>query len=198
MRTKWLAVLLIGGLLACGVSWQAAVNADLQADRSAAPTTEAKSDVEMETDCWGGWLGDKVFAKRIAGTYFIEFELYTGTLYGIVQTNADGAVWHHDQSDFGLAGFSDLNSPVMGSWKRTGRRQVTTARLGLIFDNPHETLPTLVARVRDVVDWDEGWDTASGLAFRRVYDLSLGEDPLDPEDGTPLETVPVTLTRIVP
>ena len=133
-----------------------------------------------------------------AGTYEIEFELYTGTLYAIVQMHADGTLWSCDQSDFGLAGYSDLNSPLMGSWTRTGPRQATTARLCFCFDNPHVTMPTRVLRAEDVINWDVGWDTGSGFSIRRMYDLSAGEDPLDPEDGTPLDEAPWTMRRIVP
>jgi hypothetical protein len=195
MRAKWLAVLLVGGLVAGGAWWQAAVNADPQAAWSEEPTTQAKGDVEMEQDCF---LSDYRFARRIAGTYLAEFEFYGGSLYAIAQCHADGTCWHTDQSDFGLAGLTELNSPLMGSWKRTGPRQATTVRLCLFFDNPHVTLPTIILRSQDVMDWDENWDTVSGYTIRRLYDVSLGEDPLDPEDGTPAGEAPWTMRRVVP
>ncbi len=143
-------------------------------------------------DCRGVAAG-----HPFAGSFLAEFG---GALEGVqclVQMHADGTIWHIDQGDFGHSPFLRLDSAQVGSWRRTGPFQTTHVTLFLNFDL--DGTPTTVTRVNNVADWEVGFDAASGLATLREYDVSLGEDPLDPEQGTPVPVeVPWTFRRIVP
>jgi hypothetical protein len=176
MRKISLAVVVLGACLAWSLS----------------PDTPAIGDGGMTAG--GGPAGQTPFA----GTFLAVFG---GPLEGvrcIVQIHADGTLWHIDQSDYGLGGALDLDSPQVGSWRRTGPFQTTAVTLFFNFDNPSGA-PTTVSRATNVADWDVGYNTASGVATLRLYDLSAGEDPLDPEQGTPVPfEIPWTMRRLVP
>jgi hypothetical protein len=132
----------------------------------------------------GGPAGQTPFA----GTFFAEM---SPTWKGIVQIHADGTVWSCDQSDVGSTSF---NSPAMGSWTRTGPRQATYLMLFFAYDGNGE--PIAYVTMTSVVDWDVGFDTASGVITQRRYELD--EDPLDPNQGTYEGEVPFTARRLVP
>lgn len=123
-----------------------------------------------------------------AGTFLAEM---SPTWKGIVQIHADGTLWTCDQSDVGSV---SQNSPSMGSWKRTGPRQATYVTLFFDYDGNGD--PTAYVTMTSVVDWEVGFNTASGVITQRRYELY--EDPLDPEQGTPAGEVPFTARRIVP
>ena len=101
-------------------------------------------------------------------------------------------------TDFGLGGVFSLNTTALGSWKRTGPRQITDVRLHLVFDNPGG-VPTSVVRTTSVTNFGRHFNTGTGLANQRTYDLAAGEDPLDPNQGTPDPTsIPYTFGRLIP
>ncbi len=74
MRKYWLALLLIGGLLACGVSWQGSASAEPSGDFGVTMDPQEAAEVALsasEERC--GWLSNYFFAKKAAGTYLITF-----------------------------------------------------------------------------------------------------------------------------
>ena len=123
-----------------------------------------------------------------AGTFLLEG---SPTWHILVQIHADGTIWSTDQTDFGGA---NVSSPSLGSWRRTGPRQATYVALVFQYDSNGE--PSAYYTLTSVVDWDVGFDTASGVTHQRDYELD--EDPLDPDQGTPVGVVPWTARRIVP
>jgi len=175
MRKYWLAVLLIGGLLAWGLSWET-------------PATADPSDYAMESDHgWGEGWGDTGFAKKIAGTYlttffFIDPEGEPNAAGSALMTiHSDGTFWTWSENAYGGVGVEPRrhDSPSIGTWERTG--QDTIRGHGIIFAKNEETRAwSFIARQELVVDFSDEYNDVD-IALETSIVLPSGED-LD-EDG---------------
>ena len=146
----------------------------------------------------GGEASHSAGQTPFIGTFLIEMEIAgLPPLLVLSQVHADGTALIIDQSDAGYGGFLDLDSPQLGSWKRTGPFQATIVTLFFNFDNPGG-LPATVTRVTHVCNFDVGFDTGEGVSTLRLYDVSAGEDPLDPNQGIFDSEIPWTMRRLVP
>ena len=145
------------------------------------------------TLCAGLWLvqpqpaNAQVFAgsglQQFAGTAWLVFEIQgLGPLPAIATLHADGTLLVVDGSDDGLGG-ATANSAALGVVKRTGPRQITGRTVFLAFDGG---IPVAAVVVDSVSDYNEDFSAGTGVAEQRVYDLTLGENPLDPNQGTPI------------
>ena len=151
-----------------------------------------------ESALLGGADGGPAGQTPFAGTFLAEIDFGPlGMLPAVFQIHADGTGWSTDASDQGVGGILDLDSPHLASWTRTGPFETRIVGLFLNFDSASGA-PTTVTRITHVLDWDVGFDTVSAVATLRLYDTSMGEDPLDPEGGTPGPIVPWTARRLVP
>jgi hypothetical protein len=135
------------------------------------------------------------FRNQGVGTYYGLFDLGGGVfLPFMANTTIDGTVTTADGTDGGLTGTS--NSGGVGRWRRTGPRETTTETLYLGFDS--ETgVPTTATRATGVIQFDTvRLENGSGVNTTRTYDLSLGEDPMNPEGGNVTGAFPFTVSKI--
>ena len=133
--------------------------------------------------------------NAISGTFLVQFTLPVGTLLALAQTHPDGTTTFVDQTDFGLGGLTaGPNSESYGVWEVSGPRQTTGVFLFFAYDPAG--IPTTVDRVTVVTDWDAGFNNGTGMTTQRSYNPALGEDPLDPTQGTPVPGAPFTARRL--
>ena len=132
------------------------------------------------------------------GTYLIEFKVGSFSLLAVATIHADGTWTMSDQTDFGgIPGFESVSAPWRGFWEFTGRNQTTFRGLALNFGS--DGFPTTVNRLTGVVTWTHGFDEGEAVTSQRIY--SPGEDPLDPDAGTPagppLDALAGTIRKMV-
>ncbi len=121
--------------------------------------------------------------QQFAGTAWVVFEIPgLGPLPAIATLHADGTLLVVDGSDEGLGG-ATANSAALGVVKRTGPRQITGRTVFLAFDGG---IPVAAVVVDSVSDYNADLSAGTGVAQQRVYDLTIGENPLDPKQGTPI------------
>ena len=154
----------------------------------------------------GAWLISPAFSRAQAkpgkgqptGTYLVKFVVGPLSLLGVGSVHTDGTWTMSDQSDFGgVPGLESLQTPWHGIWKVTGPNQTTIT--GLSFSFGSGGVPTRVNRITGVVDWSPGFKTGNGVTSQRFY--ALGQDPLDPNGGTPapppLNALPISIHKMV-
>ncbi len=136
--------------------------------------------------------------KGPTGTYLVEFRVGAFTLLAVATLHPDGTWTMSDQTDFGgIPGFDSVSTPWRGIWESTGKRETTFNGLALNFGD--DGFPTGVQRITAVVDWEKGFRSGEAVTSQRTY--AAGEDPLDPDAGTPegppLNALPATLRKMV-
>ena len=121
----------------------------------------------------------------MAGTYYGLFDLGGGVyLPFIANVGADGTFVTADGTDEGLGGFTKSDSPAIGRWTRTGATQGTGETIAIGYDSATGQ-PTSVTRETAVVNFNSTqFQLGAGTNTTRFYDLTLGDDPLDPDGGT--------------
>ena len=129
------------------------------------------------------------------GTYYGVFDLGGGFFLPFVgNASRDGTLTTVDGTDAGLGDVS--NSTSVGRWSRTGHTQITSQTMYLGYD-PVTSLPITVTRATGVADFDSArLESGTGVNTTRTYDLTLGEDPLDPDGGTITGVFPFTVQMV--
>jgi hypothetical protein len=104
--------------------------------------------------------------------------------------SADGGVVATDTDDYGFDILQDFHGPKHGSWKRTGRREITLSiyEFGYSVLGPKGYTPVVVYKLTFVVRFDDK-DLAGGsgtVSYKAHYlpTVDPGADPLDLESGT--------------
>lgn len=121
--------------------------------------------------------------QQFAGTAWVVFEIPgLGPLPAIATAHADGTFIIVDGTDEGLGGSASVDSASLGVFKRTGPRQTTGRTVFLSFDGG---IPIAAVVIDLVSDYNADLSAGTGVAQQRVYDLTIGENPLDPNQGTP-------------
>ena len=135
--------------------------------------------------------------QQFAGTYWAVFEAPGfPPLPAIVTAHPDGTSISVDGTDEGLGGMAAVNSAQLGVFKRSGPFQ-TTGRS--IFLSYVDTLPVAAIVGTTVSNWNRDFSAGSGVLTQRVYDLTIGENPLDPNQGTPVPgEIPFQFGRLTP
>lgn len=147
---------------------------------------------------------------KVAGAYWAQFENALGVLPGIANLHTDGTFEFVTGLDGGVFPFprstelGELRSAGLGAYKTSGKGQVTARAVYLFFAPPSNGLgaptgfPWFANAVTFTVDFDKEFDAATGVAGFRLYNLLLGEDPTDPNQGVAQDSISFTLTRLKP
>lgn len=181
MRKISLLVLSIGALLALSFYWQGPATArDVQTTTASSPSDLPGENPE---DCWGNWF----FGLRIAGGWYDEI-MHPGTPpwpgTAVVTFGADGSLTYKSVGPVG-------DQAGVGTWKRTGYRQITAELLLMGFQADEITGNAFGELVhshshqwtcRSIIVFDFDWDfqTATGTGCTDCFWPE--QDPLGNED----------------
>ena len=141
---------------------------------------------------------DAEFACRVAGTYFVNFDLGGQRFNGLLSLMADGNVVMSPQTQFGFIVRTTFQSISHGRWTRTGDLQVTVETFWLAYGEdgaPPGENGSDVARFR--WEWNVQADF-SRLSGETVSGVGWPPDA-DPIDDPPvfdLPTVAMTARRL--
>lgn len=120
------------------------------------------------------WRIDTLFPKAVAGTS-------DGLVFGgqvLMNILGDGTLDWFGSWFFGNGTGSFLGGPVFGSWKRSGRLEITTIELGFLFDG--EGVFESVGRVTQKITFSEDFQS---FTVEGLEELFLPEqDPTDPSE----------------
>ena len=138
--------------------------------------------------------------QQFAGTYWTVFQLPESPPLPLIFTlHADGTWISTDATDEGLGGALSVNSPTLGVYERSWSRQFTGRGIHLSFV---DTMPDAAFVTHIVADFNEDFSGGEGVAQLRRYDLQAGENPLDPNQGTPWPgpgvQIPIEFGRLAP
>lgn len=121
--------------------------------------------------------------QQFSGTAWIVYRAPgLPPLPGLFTFHPDGTLIGVDGSDEGLGGAVSVNSAVLGVYKRSGPRQTTNRSIYLSYE---DTIPVAAFVNDSVSDWNNDFSGGTGVLQQRRYDLLAGENPLDPNQGTP-------------
>jgi len=137
-------------------------------------------------------FGDDMFARRAAGSYLMDLTAMGMELKVLVTLGADGTFSSEDTSDKGLlsgAGGPASESDNRGSWRRSGRYEVTFTAIGFSY-GPDGPLVG-VGRLWGTLRFSKNFRTCSAQGQHDVF--LPGQDPLDP-DSVPIVSIPWTGT----
>lgn len=135
--------------------------------------------------------------QRFAGTLWIVYDVPgLGPLPGITIAHSDGTLLGVDGSDEGFGGLASVNSAFMGVYEATGPFQTAGKTVYISFE---AGFPIAAFVTTSVSDYNEDFSGGTGVLEQRRYDLTLGEDPLDPEQGTPFgDPIPYVFGALTP
>jgi len=118
------------------------------------------------------------FGQRIAGTW-----VEPGNGYSLIMNiRADGTLTWWGSWFFGDGG-DYFNGVVLGTWKRTGPREITTIEAGHINDG--DGTFTATGRLQEVFTFDEDFDSFMYDGFEDLF--APDQDPTDP-DAVPFDS----------
>jgi len=139
---------------------------------------------------------EKKFAKRAAGTYFVQFDLGNGLVLPAVATiHEDGTSISVDATDESLGGLLFVNSPIMSNWKRTGRRTTVSKGIFLDFD-PGSALVNGISKTTTVIHFDRHFREIHGLVCEQDIFFPPGE--FDPGQHDPRDLPDIECTAETP
>jgi hypothetical protein len=143
----------------------------------------------------GGPACSKAFAERVAGSYLEDLTV-EGVPFPLKAMNtlgADGTFSSEDVFAFGLHS-GGFNSDHRGTWRRSGRREVTFNSVAFLFDS--NGMLTGLARLHGTMRFERGFAAFSAEGVNEIF--GVGDDPLDPE-AVPFLSFPFTATgRLIP
>lgn len=126
-----------------------------------------------------GLHANPVFARKVAGTYAEVGPGYSLT----INIRADGTLMWNASWFFGDGTGDYYNGSVLGSWKQTGARELTTIELGYLFNGDGSFFAT--GRVAEVFTFTPDFQT---ISYSFVEDLfAPDQDPTDP-DAEPFDS----------
>jgi hypothetical protein len=154
MRKYWLAVLLIGGVLAWGLSSEVPASAE--------PSAGLSADASADSSVASG-LGEG-FAKKVAGSYLAAFTFTTpsgepaSSGGALIRIHQDGTVHFATQNMFGRPSPPDsprsAGVPFTGVWEQSGPRQLKWHLLAFVMEAEAGNT-SFVARQEGVVDFSD-------------------------------------------
>jgi len=136
-------------------------------------------------------FGDDMFARRAAGSYLMDLTAEGfPPLKVLVTLGADGTFSSEDTSDKGL--LSGVPGPASesdnrGSWRRSGRYEVTFTAIGFSYDA--DGVLVGVGRLSGTLKFSKCFRTLNAAGQHDVF--FQGQDPLDP-DSVPDLSIPWT------
>ena len=113
------------------------------------------------------------FGKKVAGTYLSVEEKGAD----ILQINSDGNLSFIFWMQFSGGVLNDLFSDTLGSWTRTGKRELTTETVDLTFEKDGGTFVG-VGAVRHVITFDKKFQSAHVKCTGAIY--GPGVNPFAP------------------
>lgn len=121
-------------------------------------------------------VGPPLFGQRVAGSYLL-YVSHVGfpTIPALVNITRDGGFISSDASDFGAAS-TPVNSPVYGTWKRTGTYTIAARTLYIAFDKKGRP----IGLTRTTGDFTFTPDFKSGSGKMLIELFHIDQDPLDP------------------
>lgn len=144
---------------------------DLPTENRPPGDDEGDDSMEFGKEIAGAWLGQGGF------TLDLDCDGYAD------DPNAEPWPFPYDLQSFGVGGeyyATNPNNPNLGhgSWKKTGRREVTTSNIVIENDANGELL--WVMQIPGVFSFDQDFETATST-FGAIGYLP-GQDPLDPDE----------------
>ena len=122
---------------------------------------------------------------KVAGSFYLDQVDNSATIFkGLITFHADGTLLATDTVSFGASDdpFS-IFSAQFGTWRRTGRREITWTSILFAFD--HEGIQQAVARFESVVTFGPRFHTLSAVFTARGF--LPDQDPLGPDEEPFLE-----------
>ena len=114
------------------------------------------------------------FGKKISGTYLAV--QVNGAQ--ILQIHNDGNLSFIFSEQFGSGALNDPFSNTLGSWRKTGKREITSKALDLTFESLTGTFVG-VASATYVITFDKKFQNARVMCEGQIF--PPGVDPFDPE-----------------
>lgn len=115
---------------------------------------------------------DDSFANKIAGTWLLD----PGSEFQVLMNiHADGTlIWSNSVEYFPAF----PNGAVFGVWKRTGKREITTAELGFLYDE--NGVHIITGKVEQVFTFDKKFQSLTGQFTEDLFDAA--QNPIDPSE----------------
>jgi hypothetical protein len=132
--------------------------------------------------------------QQFAGQYWLVFDLGGIPIPAIFQIGSDGAGTTFTGVDYGIPGLQEPHSGTLTQAWRSGPRQLTGRNVVLAYD-PVTGFPVHADVNTFVSDYDGSFEFGEGVLYPREYDLTAGENPLDPSQGTAGEPLPYQFWR---